>query len=152
MLPEQTEIIKNILQQLLQVMDFEGDTFVDSSDAMFLRFNIQSSQAAYLIGRGGETLRGLQEIVRVISSKKCGEPARFIIDVNDYQKERLESIREAARSLAAEAAQGQTRWLPPMNAYERRVVHLALAGFEGIKTESEGEGDQRRVVIKPAAS
>jgi len=92
----------------------------------------------------------LQQIIRAIVNKKIIDAPRLTIDVNGYQQERLEALKSAALSLAQEAAQQRVfRYLPPMNAYERRVVHTALADVPGVKTESEGEGENRRIVIRP---
>ncbi len=142
--------IKTIVEQLLSAMDFSGEVSLKDQGGDFLIVNIQSADAAYLIGRSGENLGALQHIARAIVSKQLAETIRLIIDVNDYQTNRLESLKETALNLAKEVVERkQQHWLAPMNAYERRVVHLALAGLTGIKTESEGEGSERRVVIKP---
>ncbi len=144
------EQIKQIIEELLKVMDFEGEVELDNRESDFVRLNIVSPEAGFLIGRSGENLRALQQVVRALANKKLGEAVRFIIDVNDYQKSRLELLREMARDLAREAIEQKiSKWLAPMNAYERRAIHLELADFSGIKTESEGEGEERRVVIRP---
>jgi spoIIIJ-associated protein len=148
------EKIKQIIEELLRVMDFEGEVELDEADQNFLRVNIASPEAGFLIGRSGENLKALQQVARALANKKLGEgeSVRFIIDVNDYQKSRLELLREMAKDLAREAIEQKTpKWLTPMNAAERRAVHLALADFSGIKTESEGEGEERRVMIRPTA-
>lgn len=145
------EQIKQIIEELFKVMDFEGKVELDDTDSDFVRVNIVSPEAGFLIGRSGENLKALQQVARALANKKLGESVRFVIDINDYQKSRLELLREMARDLAKEVAEQKiSRWLAPMNAYERRAVHLELADFVGIKTESEGEGEERRVVIKPA--
>lgn len=142
--------IKQIIEELLKMMDFEGRVELDEADSNFLRVNIVSSEAGFLIGRSGENLKALQQVVRALANKKLGESVRFIIDINDYQKSRLDLLREMARDLAKEVAEQKiSRWLAPMNAAERRAIHLELADFSGIKTESEGEGEERRVVIRP---
>jgi len=146
-------LIKQILEELLARMDFSGQiTFdIDDTDEQQLaHFNIQSEEAPYLIGRGGDNLKALQEIARAIVNKRLGYMARFSLDINNYQQNRLSLLKEMAQNLAREAQERvEPRWLPPMNAYERRAVHLALKEFEGISTESEGMGAERRVVIKP---
>lgn len=148
---EKSQKIKEITQQLLEAMDFEGRVFADDSDQDFLKVNIQSDDAAFLIGRGGENLMALQLILRAIVNRIFGETTRFVVDVNDYQNSRFELLKEISLGLAKEVIEKkEPRSLSPMNAYERRIVHMALAGMEGIKTESEGEGEQRRIVIKPA--
>jgi spoIIIJ-associated protein len=143
--------IKEIVEQLLGVMDFSGEVAIDDRDENFLRVNIQSAEAAYLIGRSGENLKALQHITRAIVNKELGEASvHFTIDINDYQNSRLELLKEMARSLAKEVIeQREPRWLAPMNAYERRIIHMALSDLREIKTESEGEGSDRKIVIRP---
>ncbi|TSC53328.1 MAG: spoIIIJ-associated protein [Parcubacteria group bacterium LiPW_39] len=144
------EKIKQIIEELLKVMDFEGRAELDDTEADFVRVNIVSPEAGFLIGRSGENLKALQQISRALVNRTLGQPLRFIVDINDYQKSRLALLKEMARHLAQEVAEQKVaRWLAPMNAYERRAIHLELADFSGIKTESEGEGEERRVVIKP---
>ncbi len=143
--------IKQIIEELLKAMDFEGRIELDETDPNFLRINIVSPEARFLIGRDGENLRALQQIGRALAGKKLDREFSFVIDVNDYQKSQLDFLKETARNLGREVAEQKVvRWLAPMNAYERRIVHMELANFAGIKTESEGEGEARRVVIKPA--
>ena len=156
----ESQKIKETIEKLLEVMDFLGVAQIDEQDGDFLKANIQSAEAAYLIGRSGENLLALQHLSRAIvnksphqiwrGDKKEGTPVRFIVDVNDYQKNRFELVKEMAASAAKEVARtGQPRWLAPMNAYERRIIHVALADVSDIKTESEGAGEGRRIVIKP---
>ncbi len=142
--------IKETIEQILRVMDFTGEVIVENQSEGSFCVKIQTSEAAFLIGRGGENLMALQHLSRAIVSKELGEPAQFIVDINDYQSNRLELLREMALNLAQEVVrQGEAKRLEPMNAYERRVVHLALVDFPGVKTESEGEREDRRIVIRP---
>jgi len=130
-------------------MDFSGEVNIASEENV-IRANIQSPEASYLIGRSGDNLKALQQVTRAIVGKQMLEPVHFIIDVNDYQKSHWELLKEIAKKMAQEARERhEPKWLAPMNAYERRIVHLTLAGEPGIKTESEGEGEERRIVIKP---
>ncbi len=145
--------IKNTIEQLLRAMDFSGEVTTDERDENFLRVNIQSDEAASLIGRSGENLKALQHISRAIINRGLETPIHFIIDVNNYQSNRIELLKEIALRLAKEVTQkNEPRWFEPMNAYERRIIHLALADVAGIKTESEGAQNERRIVIRPANS
>ena len=142
--------IKEISEELLRIIGFEGEVAIDGQQENLLRINIKNDQARYLIGRNGENLIALQHILRAIASRQP-EASSFTIDINDYQRNRLEDLREIALSLADEVVRRQaSRSLSPMNAYERRVVHVALANFNGVVTDSEGEGEERRIVIRPA--
>ncbi|MBI4709330.1 MAG: KH domain-containing protein [Candidatus Portnoybacteria bacterium] len=148
------ETLEVIVKETLLKMDFEGEISFDSDQQDLLILKIKSEEAGLLIGKGGETMAALQHLIRAIVSKKIGASApNFIIDVNDYRYNQIESLRERAQALAKEAIlEGRSKILEPMSSYERRIVHLALRDVRGIKTESEGEGLLRRVVIKPDAS
>jgi len=142
--------IKESAEEILRIIGFEGDVIVDEQQDNLIRINIKNDQARYLIGRNGENLVALQHLLRAMASRQLAIGG-FIIDVNDYQRNKLEELKEIALSLADEVVRRQTpRFLAPMNAYERRIVHMALANFNGVETDSEGEGEARRVVIKPA--
>jgi spoIIIJ-associated protein len=93
----------------------------------------------------------LQHIARLLAIKKTEERFNFIVDVNSYRQEKNGSIGKMAREMAEQALQERRAVvLRPMTPYERRIVHLELANNSDIKTESIGEGEERRVVIKPA--
>jgi len=143
--------VKKIIEEVLVKMDFQGNAEISEEGQDFISANIQSDEAGWLIGKGAENLAALQQIIRAILNKKLGETTpRFSLDVNFYQKSRLETLTRMAKNLAEEVLMtGESRWLPPMSSFERRAVHLALVDFSGIKTESEGEREERRVVIKP---
>lgn len=146
--------IKEITEGFISAMGLDGQVAVSQEETQggFL-VNITSQEAGYLIGRNGDNLKALQQLVRLSAVKKIEEPVRLTVDVNNYQQEALAALEESAKNLARQVAeQKMTRYLPPMNAYERRAVHTALAGITGVKTESEGEGESRRIVIRPTNS
>jgi spoIIIJ-associated protein len=97
-------------------------------------------------------LAALQHLVRAVANKKLGQNfVNFIVDVNNYRANRLNLLKEMALSFAKEVAENhQTETLEPMSAYERRIIHVTLSDYPGVKTESQGEGEERRIVIKPA--
>ncbi len=145
------EIIKETIIELLNRMGFNGQVEVDNSDKENILVNIQTEQAGFLIGQAGVNLDALQHIVRVLVSKKNGQPIQFILDVNNYRKHRVELLQELAKNTAKQALVERVALaLQPMPAYERRIVHLALAQHPQINTESVGQEPKRRVVVKPA--
>jgi spoIIIJ-associated protein len=104
-----------------------------------------------MIGRDGETLRSLNHIVRKMLEKNSSEEetATVFIDINGYQKKRFEDLKTIAHMMAERARYFKSNIeVDPMPAYERRIVHMFLEGAKDIKTESEGSGPNRRVVIK----
>ncbi len=151
---EQTnKILKETIEELLLKMDFTAMIEIDDSHEGFLAAKIESDEAGILIGQGGENLAALQHLIRALVNKKMGsEPLNFIVDVNNYKEYRLELLKEMALGLARQVIEEKkAQILEPMSAYERRVVHLALKELGGVVTESQGEGPERRIVIKPGS-
>ncbi|HRY52227.1 MAG TPA: R3H domain-containing nucleic acid-binding protein [Candidatus Portnoybacteria bacterium] len=145
--------IKELIEGLISSSGLEGHVAELSESEGSVLVQIESQEAGYLIGRNGDSLRSLQQLARAMVSKKIVDAPRLTLDINNYQQERIEMLKSAAQSLAREVVrQGSARYLPPMNAYERRIIHMTLIDLPGIKTESEGDGEERRVVIKPAGN
>ena len=147
------EKLKELTEELLSKMDFEAEVEVGESQSEFLTINILSEEAGLLIGQGGENLSAFQHIARIIAGKRLGEqPINFIVDVNNYRGNRASLLKEMALSLARQVANdGKEKTLEPMPSYERRIIHLTLKDFDGVKTESQGEGELRRTIIKPGS-
>jgi len=105
-----------------------------------------------LIGRGGENLVALQQVVSAITSKRVGRSVHVPVDIEGYRRRREDQLREIAQRVASRVrASGQAVTLEPMLAYERRIVHLSVQGQAGLKTESVGMEPNRRVVISSTA-
>ena len=114
-------------------------------------FNIEGEDSGLLIGRGGETLRGLQFLVNFMANVQLGFRPNSIIDVGEYQERRKKSLQNMARNVSLEVAQtGRSITLEPMSAYDRRLVHLALSDNPEVVTQSAGSGVDRQVVVSPA--
>lgn len=107
-----------------------------------------ASALSVLIGRRGETLAALQLLIHLVISKQADTRDRVVIDVEGYRQRREENLRSMAQRIADQVrTSGRSIMLEAMPPNERRIVHMALADFDDISTESEGEGDQRRVVV-----
>lgn len=145
--------IKKIIEELISKMGFEGNVEIkkineDEKEAYIC--DIKTQESSFLIGQYGVNLQSIQHIARMLVRKEIPERINFIIDVNSYRADKNDSIIKMARSMAEEAIQEKrTVVLRPMSPYERRIVHLEMAKNDKIKTESIGEGEDRRVVIKP---
>lgn len=112
---------------------------------------IDTPDSRFMIGRDGETLRSLNHLVRKMIEKDSSEEevSKVFIDVNEYQKKRFDSLKTIAHMMAERARYFKSNIeIDPMPAYERRIVHMFLENTPDIKTESEGAGPTRRVVIK----
>jgi len=115
-----------------------------------IKLNIETSEGARLIGHRGETLAALQHIMNSMH-QGTSEKHFIVIDVAGYKEARAQRLAEKVQQDAKKVIEtGNSHRLRPMNAAERRIVHMALADVEGVATESEGEGRDRRVVIVPA--
>ena len=113
-----------------------------------LILDITAPDLAVLIGRHGRTLESLQTLVSLLVSRKLGFRYPVSVDVEGYKSRRHDKVISMAKSAASRAvSQGRTVNLPPMSAYERRLVHIALREDDRIDTHSEGIDPERRVVI-----
>jgi spoIIIJ-associated protein len=112
--------------------------------------DLTGEDSGLLIGRRGQTLQALQFVVNMIARKELGQSVRVVLDVEHYRQRREESLRDMASKVASRVAQtGRSITLEPMSAADRRMVHVALADYPGVRTESVGLGEDRKVTIFP---
>lgn len=113
-----------------------------------LILDVNGGDLAVLIGRHGRTLDALQMVLTSLMSSRIKFYYPIVVDIESYKSRRKKKLVDMARSSAARAKErGGKVTLAPMNAYERRIIHLALVNDEGVVTHSEGEDPERRVVI-----
>jgi spoIIIJ-associated protein len=127
----------------VEISDVDGVTYVDvwAEDADAL---------GVLIGRRCATLDGLQELVRSVVQRQTQDRCRVQVDIEDYRKRRRSQVIAGAQAAADRAKEtGEPVALEPMSAYERKLVHDAIAPMDGLETSSEGEEPGRRVVVHP---
>jgi spoIIIJ-associated protein len=110
----------------------------------------EAEKSGLLIGYHGETLNSFQHLLKVIVHQETDQWPPLVIETAGYRRNR-EKVLEGMAQAAAQRVilSGKSFRLPPLPSYERRIIHLALAGEEGIISESEGEGRERRVVVRP---
>jgi spoIIIJ-associated protein len=146
--------LEEVLSDLIEKMGFSAEVVVEKiveDDKEVYICDLKTEESNFLIGQYGVNLQSLQHIARVIIRKKIEERINFVLDVNSYRKEKNDSIIKLAKNLSDEAvSERRAVVMRPMSPYERRIVHLELSKDERIVTESIGEGEDRRVVIKPA--
>ena len=107
------------------------------------------NDASFLIGKNGQNLKALEHVIRAMLVKDNKE-GNVILDINDYRKSRSDFLVEVAKQAVTRVRNSQkAEALFPMSAYERRIVHMELASYPDIATESVGAEPQRRVIIKP---
>lgn len=150
------DLIQETLAEVLKNMGvpfrkFRVTVDKDNPSGAIYRIDIDSDEAATLIGYHGETIHALQYIVKTLIWRKTDENAFVVLDVDGYRKRQEDSVLALAkRKVETARTTLQPQTLPPMSPYFRRIVHLALAKseFNDITTESIGEGNQRAVTIK----
>jgi len=119
-------------------------------DDNICRINVETATSGLLIGRHGETLEALQHVLRLMLAKECEEFIPLSLDIAGYRELRGREVEEMAKKAAQKViAFGGEVALPPMGAYDRRLVHVALQEIEGVEGISEGEEPGRRIVIRP---
>lgn len=148
--------VKETLEQLLEKMGFPFEMEIKKEKSEegtdIIECNIKTEDSSFLIGQYGANLEALQHIARLLIRKKIIEKINFTLDVNYYRKEKNEAVSQMARHMAEQAvAEKRAMVLRPMSAYERRLVHMELAENSEVLTESIGEGEERKIIIKPAS-
>jgi spoIIIJ-associated protein len=122
----------------------------DLTGRRMLVLDIEGDDLSMLIGARGETLDALQHVARLMVGHKLHQRADFVVDVQGYRRRREQALARMAERMAQKALQRrQPVTLEPMPAYERRIIHMTLRGSDKVYTQSEGEGDRRRVRIHP---
>lgn len=143
------EAIKAKIIELLSHMGFEAAVFERVEEGRTV-FNIKTSDAQLLIGKQGANLEAMQHIVHLLLRKNPElEFFSFALDVDDYRDKRVIYLKELARRAAHQVrSTGRGAALPPMPAYERKIVHNYLSLFSDLTSQSTGEEPARRIVIK----
>lgn len=132
------------IKKLLELMGFDGAETVFNQGSNRFLINLGDSFAPDDLPL---FLKDFEYLTNLIVQKKT--PERIYLDVNNYRSEREKLVIELAKAAAKRAVSVKEEvQLPPLNDYERRLVHLEIANYPELKTESVGEGRQRRVVIK----
>jgi len=148
---EELAIGVTILSELLEKLGVQADVEL-SEEKDREGLDVLGPDLGALIGRGGENLVALQQIVSAITSRRVGRTVHVPVDVEGYRRRREDQLREVAVRVASRVrTSGQAVTLEPMLAYERRIVHLAVQEQPGIRTESVGIEPNRRVVISSTA-
>jgi len=147
-LEEEGEIAADYIEGLLDIADLDGDIDMDVEGDRAV-VSVVGATLDELVGEDGEVLEALQELTRLAVHRKTGLRARLMLDVGGFRARRRSELAELGRSLAAEVERtGEPKKLRAMTPFERKIVHDAVAEA-GLRSESEGEEPNRRVVIFP---
>ena len=137
------------LKGLLECLEIEARVEM-KEDGERIYLNIQGDGCGLLIGRKGQTLDALEYLVNKMVHKNAEGKKRIVVDTENYRARREESLVNLARRLAEKARQlGRPVTISPMNAHDRRIVHLALQNDRSLRTRSMGVGLYRKVIISP---
>lgn len=141
--------IRKYLETIIKGMGIEDVTISSREEEEETVYELETSeQHGVLIGRHGETLDAVQYLVRLFANKNTDGNRKVSINIGDYREKRAESLKEfAARSASQVLKYGRNVKLDPMNPYERRIIHTAIQGIEGVTSHSVGYDSERRVII-----
>lgn len=149
-LEQEGEIAADYLEELLDICDMDGDLDLDvEGDRAVVA--IVGAKLDKLVGPHGEVLDALQELTRLAVHQQTGTRSRLMLDIGGHRARRrreLTALGEAAARRVNES--GRSERLAPMTPFERKVVHDAVAAIDGVRSESEGDEPERRVVVLPA--
>jgi spoIIIJ-associated protein len=149
-LDEEAEAAADLLEGLLDAMDLPGDLRISLQEA-HAEVEVVGLEEGVLIGRRGQTLDAIQELVRTAMQRRFERRSRVLVDVDGYRARRLEKLLERADEAVAEVlASGEPQRLEPMDAIERRLVHQRVAETDGVMSTSHGREPARRIVIEPS--
>jgi spoIIIJ-associated protein len=154
---ERNEIILGVACELLEKMNFEvenafvEDMTEEDGEAGGVLVSVTVNNPGSLIGFRGRNLSALQFILSLMVKNKISEWVRVLVDINNYRIEQRQRLESLAANLAEKAKQtGKPVAMACMSSFERRICHMIIAQTEGVVSESEGEGEERHIVIKPA--
>ncbi len=146
----------DLLQGLLACMDIRAQVRAyrkartDEGEEEALVLNVEGDDLGILIGRRGETLAALQYLVRLMVNHRFHRWVNIVVDIEEYKERRAQQLRQLAQRMAQRVMQtGRPVALEAMPARERRIVHMTLRDHPAVTTVSVGEGEQRKVTIRP---
>jgi spoIIIJ-associated protein len=148
---EEGEIAGDYLEQLLDVLDFDGDIDLDVEGDRAVVSIDGGRDLSKLVGRRGEVLDALQELTRLAVQQATGVRSRLMLDVAGWRAKRREELSALGTDAARRVAEsGKPESLTAMTPFERKIVHDAVAAVDGVASESEGVEPNRHVVVFPA--
>lgn len=141
--------LEKTTKELLGHLEVKAEAKVSKKEDL-ITIQLQTEEPGLLIGYHGQTLDSLQRLLSLMVYHQKGEWIRLLVNVNDYRQKRQIILEKMALSVAQKVKfSGESQTLLPMSSFERRIIHLALAKDPEVETDSEGEGGQRRVVVRP---
>ncbi|MFZ5932812.1 MAG: protein jag [Patescibacteria group bacterium] len=149
---ELVELVEKKANELLSLMGTKAKAKarLDEENAAVVLEIDAGEETGLLIGRHGETLTSFQGVLGMMVRKESGEWSRILVNIGDWREKQESYLKEMAQATAERARQtGEPQYLYNLSPSQRRVVHLALAEDKEVETFSEGEGDERYLVVRP---
>ncbi|MDP3994393.1 MAG: KH domain-containing protein [bacterium] len=146
------KVVEETAKEILSLMGSNASISVEedkTNEAVLVKVNA-GEETGLLIGKHGETLYSLQTITGMIVQQKMGEWTRVVVDVGDWKEKQDERLKSLADQIVEKTIEsGQPQPIYNLTAGQRRVVHMALAQNKDVITHSEGEGEDRYLVVEP---
>jgi spoIIIJ-associated protein len=145
-----SKVVLKTVKEILKLLSITPEELSVTTKDDYTQVKIITSESAALIGHHGENIASLQLIIRLIVYQKTGKWQKINLNVNDWQEKREEYLKNMASNFAQKVKfSGKEACLPLLSATERRIIHLYLADHPDVETVSEGEGSERRLIIRP---
>jgi spoIIIJ-associated protein len=145
-----SENIKTSLTQIFSYIRINPSVVITEGEEDSAIVEIEGEDLNFLIGYRGESLDALQTILGLILYKQTGKWVKLTVDINKYKDQKKEKLEQIAKNFIDKVRFLQKEIeLPPMNPSERRLIHMFLESYDDVEAESRGEGQDRRLFIKP---
>lgn len=146
---DKKEIIKKEVEELVGKIIDEFAIEVEEEKGVY-QVKIKTNEAATIIGRYGETIRSLQKIIEVIAFKKFQQPLQILVNINDYREKQREKLEALAEKMARKTlTSDESSYIERLSSFERKIIHEYITNhYSQLESYSEGEGRERRLVIK----
>jgi spoIIIJ-associated protein len=138
--------ISTFLQNIVQAMGLSLTVSIDEGSEA-TRINLEGEDGGVLVRRGGEGLQALQHLVATAFRRQLGVDNRIVVDCNGFRREKDAELKQMALFLAGKARDGAAQEMGPLNPYERRIVHMAIAELGDVTSESVGDAFMKTVII-----
>ena len=144
------EVIETNLKKIFSLIGIDPEYTIESSEEGVYDVKISGDNLNFLIGFRGQSLEALQTLLKLIIYRKTEKQIILSVDINSYKDQKSEKLQEMARGYIDKVRFFEKEIeLPFMNPWERRQIHMFVAEYEDVISESTGEGESRRVVLKP---
>lgn len=145
------DLVKEFLKEFGGQANFSTDVLEFEDERPIIKVSVEGEDLGEFIGYQGKNLESLQHLVNLSFNRDVEETVRVLVDINGYRLKREEYLIGVAQRAQMDATEsGQPVYLPPMKAYERRVIHITLKPETDITTTSEGDEPERFVIVSPS--